>query len=241
MVFMITKSGKSALLLLLFLLTGSLAAQDTLNIIDAKGMKQGPWCKRDQGGVRIYEGRFADNVPVGVFRYFYPDGKLKTVSTFSENGHKARSVSYYKNGHMMARGNYLDEKKDSTWQFFGEFDGALLLEENYTAGVRNGVSRTFTPDKAVVEMIQYKNGLRDGAWEQYYSDGKIKIRGTFVNDENAGTFQAFSPEGQLMISGQYADGHRDGIWTTWDDKGKLLKKEYYKEGKLQKTEEPPSK
>jgi len=103
------------------------------------------------------------------------------------------------------------------------------------------VSRTFTPDKAVVEMIQYKNGLRDGAWEQYYSDGKIKIRGTFVNDENAGTFQAFSPEGQLMISGQYADGHRDGIWTTWDDKGKLLKKEYYKEGKLQKTEEPPSK
>ena len=114
-------------------------------------MKQGPWCKRDQGGVRIYEGRFAIMFRLafsGVL--LFPDGKLKTVLTFSlpsENGHKARSVSYYKNGHMMARGNYLDEKKDSTWQFFGEFDGALLLEENYTAGVRNGVSRTFTPTR----------------------------------------------------------------------------------------------
>ena len=236
---MITRAGKTALLLLILLNSFAIFAQDTLNVTDAAGKKQGPWIKKDQNGIKLYEGRFVDNVPVGVFRYYYPDGKLKTVSTFYDNGHKVRSVSYFKNGYIMARGNYVDEKKDSTWQFFGEFDGSLLLEENYVAGVRDGVSKTYTPDKALVEMIHYKNGLRDGLWEQYYSDGKIKIRGSFANDDNTGTFQAFSPEGQIMITGQYTDGHRDGIWITRDDKGNLIKKEYYRDGKLQKTEEPP--
>jgi antitoxin component YwqK of YwqJK toxin-antitoxin module len=239
MLFMVTRLGKSALLILLFFSTPCIFSQDTLNIIDAKGKKQGPWCKKDQNGIKIYEGRFTDDVPTGVFRYFYPDGKIKTVSAFYENGHKVRSVSYFKNGHMMARGNYVDEKKDSAWQFFGEFDGSLLLEESYIAGLRDGVSKTFTPDKVLVEMMHYRNGLRDGPWEQYYSDGKIKIRGSYSNDENSGTFQAFSPEGKIMISGQYTEGHRSGVWSTFDEKGTLLKKEYYRDGKLVKTEESP--
>jgi antitoxin component YwqK of YwqJK toxin-antitoxin module len=215
--------------------------QDTLNVIDIHGLKQGFWRKQDSVGHVIYEGRFRDGVPTGEFRYYYSTGKIKTISMVSGNGKKAVTTSYFTNGRKMAAGNYLNEKKDSTWQFYSESNGTIVSEEQYSAGQINGISQVFYPEGGLSEIHYYKKNIRDGRWEQYYLDGKIKLRGSYKAGEKQGNFQTWYNSGQLMITGQYNGGHQDGTWTYYDEKGGISKKEIYAEGSLVKVEEPAKK
>lgn len=223
--------------MLLTVLSCSLSGQDTLNVTDPGGRKQGFWRKLDTAGHIKYEGHFKDGIPVGEFRYYYPDGKLKTISKVSNQGKQAVTVSYFPNGKKMAAGNYINEKKDSLWQFFSESNGTLVSEERYKAGVIEGISNIFYPEGGLSEMHYYKNGIRDGLWEQYYLDGKIKLRGAYKAGEKQGGFKTFYTSGQLMFAGQYIAGHQDGIWIYYGEKGGVSKKEFYQKGVLLKVEE----
>ncbi len=210
-----------------------LFAQDTLNVTDNKGKRQGFWRKVDTAGKVIYEGRFRDGIPNGEFRYFYPDSKLKTVSKISARGRRAETVSYFPNGKKMAVGNYLDEKKDSIWQFFSETTGTVVSAETYQHGLINGLSQVFYPDGVLSELQHYKNGVKDGLWEQFYLDGKLKLRGAWQAGEKAGAFRTFYNSGQPMIVGQYSFGHQDGTWIYYDEKSAITKKEFYDMGRLE--------
>ena len=212
--------------------------QDTLNITDSKGHKQGYWRKLDSHGTVIYEGRFRDGVPEGKFSYYYPDGRLKTVSVVSGEGKRAVTVSYFKNGRKMAAGNYLDEKKDSCWQFFSESDGNLVSEETYKSGLIEGQSKVYFPEGGLSELFNYKNGIKDGPWEQYYPDGKPRLRGIYEAGDKQGPFKTFYNSGQLMMVGQYALGHQNGTWTYYSENGTVSKKEFYENGILLKVDLP---
>ena len=225
------------IVILLTIFSGAIFAQDTLNVIDSKGNRQGYWRKLDSVGRVIYEGRFKDGYPAGEFRYFYPNGKLKVVSILSNQGKKAVTTSYFTNGSKMATGNYLNEKKDSVWQFFSELNGTLASREMYQAGLINGTSNVFYPEGGLSELLNYKNGIKDGLWEQYYVDGKLKLRGTYKAGEKQGPFKAFYNSALPMMEGQYKLGHKDGTWIFYNEKGALLKKEFYDKGKLIKVEE----
>jgi antitoxin component YwqK of YwqJK toxin-antitoxin module len=213
-----------------------LSGQDTVNVTDSKGHRQGFWRKTDTAGRVVYEGRFSDGYPSGEFRYFYPNGKIKTISKVSSGGKRAVTISYFPNGNKMAAGNYLNEKKDSTWQFFSESNGTLVSEETYKSGIIQGISRVFYPEGGLSEFQEYKNGILEGRWEQYYLDGKLKLQGTFKAGEKEGLFKTFFMSGQLMMTGQYNQGHQDGTWVFYNDKGIVTEKEFYKNGKLIKTE-----
>lgn len=238
--------------LLLFLLsvlfTLPLFSQDTLNRTDASGMKQGYWIKKTPDGKKIYEGRFRDGHPVGEFRYFYETGVTKAVSRFSDDGRTANSVMYFTNGGKMAEGTYVDEKREGVWKFYSEADGILLSEENFVKGKKEGISKTFYAGKGIAELSNWKNGMHDGLWEQYYSDGKVKFRCTYREDRKEGPVAAFSPAGKTIMTGQYLAGSPDGLWLYYDDLGNIARRETYlkgylitKEGELDKEMEVPMK
>jgi antitoxin component YwqK of YwqJK toxin-antitoxin module len=216
-----------------------LFGQDTVNIKDSKGLRQGYWRKVDTAGQLIYEGKFRDGIPVGEFRYYYGNGKLKTVSRVSDKGKRAVTISYFPNGKKMAVGNYLDEKKDSTWQFYSELNGTLVSLDNYKGGLLEGVSNIFYPEGGLSELLNYRHGVRDGLWEQYYQDGKLKLRGTYKTGEKEGQFTAFYNSGQPMITGQYSLGHQDGKWVYFDEKGIVTKTEMYDKGRVISVTPPP--
>ncbi|MEI7724350.1 MAG: toxin-antitoxin system YwqK family antitoxin [Bacteroidota bacterium] len=227
-----------SIIVLLTIISAVVSGQDTVNVIDSKGHRQGYWRKLDTAGHVIYTGRFQDGVPVGEFRYYYPTGKLKTVSVMSDQGKKAATTSYFANGQKMAAGNYLNEKKDSIWQFFSESNATVVSLETYQAGVINGLSKIFYPEGSLSELYNYKNGIKDGLWEQYYLDGKLKLSGAFKAGEKQGLFRVLYNSGRPMIEGQYSNGHQNGTWVYHDEKGVISKKEIYDNGKLEKVEIP---
>ena len=60
---------RSYLIFLTFLLAIlTINAQDTINVIDTHGKKQGHWIKKDKDGKKVYEGQFSNDIPYGTFK-----------------------------------------------------------------------------------------------------------------------------------------------------------------------------
>jgi len=228
---------KAILVSVCFIFCTASFAQDTINQVDAQGRKQGFWRKMDKDNLRVYEGQFKDDIPYGRFIYFYQNGKVRTISTISNQGSITRTTSWFPNGKLMAKGKYLDQQRDSLWQFFSEYDGSLVSEEVYENGKKHGLEKIFYPGKGISESITWISGMKDGKWEQFYDDGATKLTGSYKNNEKDGILRTFFVTGKLLVSGFYTNGHQDSTWVYYDDKGNVTLKEYYDEGILLKTEE----
>jgi antitoxin component YwqK of YwqJK toxin-antitoxin module len=220
-------------------ITLSVSAQDTVNRKDASGRRQGYWTKVDSSGRTIYTGHFNDNVPAGTFTYYYPGGKVKAVSVFSQDGKTTRTTTYFLSGKKNAEGTFINEKREGLWRFFSEYDETLVSEEQYRAGKRDGVARTFFHGKGVAELITWKNDVREGLWEQYFDDGIVKLRCAYKNDLKEGAITVFYPTGQKLNTGQYLKGLPEGTWITYGLDGKIEATDIYAQGVLVKTTRQP--
>ena len=227
------------LLLLFGVLISSIGSfsQHTINQTDAQGRKQGAWRKDDKDGYRVYNGQFSDGIPIGKFTYLYPNSKVRTISIFSDNGSVTRTTSWFKNGNLMAKGNYINQRRDSLWQFFSEFDGALVSEEFYKDGKKEGLEKVFYPGEGEAEVITWKDDLRDGPWKQFYDDGTAKLIGGYINNEREGPIKTYFLTGNVHATGYYKNGHQDSLWIYYNDTGKVTLKEYFEKGILLKREE----
>jgi len=83
---------KSIFLLLsvLFFLNNA-NAQFLSNQSDAKGLRQGKWLAKYPDGKTRYEGSFRDNKPVGEWKRYHENGKLKANLYYKENSDKMKA------------------------------------------------------------------------------------------------------------------------------------------------------
>lgn len=227
---------KILIFLISFMFMTGTYCQDSLNRVDANGKKQGKWIKKDKDGAKVYEGQFVNGVPTGTFRYFYPGGGVKAVSEFFDKGRRTKTVTYFPNGKKMSEGFFFNEKRDSLWKFFSDYDEALVSVESYRNGLKNGVSTTYYAGKGPAEVITWKDGVKEGPWEEYYAEGALKVKGHYRNDLRDGSFNTYYSSGKILYSGQYKDGDPVGIWSYYDEKGRVEKKETYFKGFLFKTD-----
>ena len=69
-------------LLLFLMLVPSLGFTQTVNEVDANGLKQGVWEKTFDNGNLRYKGRFMNDNPHGIFMYYYDSGELQAEKEF---------------------------------------------------------------------------------------------------------------------------------------------------------------
>jgi antitoxin component YwqK of YwqJK toxin-antitoxin module len=91
----------------------------------------------------------------------------------------------------------------------------------------------------------FKNGKKEGSWEEYRENGLLFKKGTYKNGKKEGSWEEYplkygvpSPFGdykakyQLMTSkGDYKNGKQEGSWETYRENGQLSSKGGYKNGK----------
>lgn len=212
-----------------FVLSALIRAQE-LNQVDDKGLKHGKWRKTFENGVIKYEGQFRNNRPFGEFRYYYETAELKTIMTFSDDGVIAYSRSFHANGKLMAQGKYINQQKDSTWTFFSDIDGKLIIREDYIDGRKHGKSILYFPDnEQVAEVTEFKMGIKDGEYLKCFPDGRIMTKTTYQNNSLHGDFTVFYNSGAIEIKGKYLNGEKSGNWEYFSEDGKALTEEQYKQ------------
>lgn len=135
----------------------------------------------------------------------------------------------------MGEGNYLDKKKDSTWNYYSDFDGVLMSTEYYENGQLEGTVINYYPEGSIAEEIPYKNGIKDGVWKQYFTDGKLKLKATYIDDKLEGLMLVYYRNGVPEISGIYENNYKHGLWLYFSERGETLKTEKYLKGHLKET------
>ncbi len=220
------------ILMILFSSTG-LKAQGG-NLIDADGKKQGTWSKFYEDSPQLfYRGQFKNDLPEGTFTYYYRSGKVKGVMEYLPGGKKVKSVTYYPNGKVMAKGNYIVQKKDSIWNYYTDA-GILNSIEHWDMGAKHGLEEVFFDDGSIAEETNHKDGLRNGDWKQYYESGRLRLQGSFVRDELNGTIIYFYQNGSKEITGKFLDGLREGTWMYFNKDGSVRYQSVYRGGELVK-------
>ena len=227
------------LFLILTFFISNLPAQNKseINQKDEQGRKQGVWKKKNVYGTLIYEGAFLDDNPFGEFKYYYNDGGIKAVSKFQDNGTISYTVLYHKNGKILAKGKFINEKKDSIWNYYRKSDELLVSKDNYKDGKMHGESISYYPIGNIAEIINYNNGQKQGAWKKYFQDASIQLEGNYFDDEIDGKFDLYYPGGILKTTGGYKKSLKQGDFKYYSSSGKLEKIENYVNGKLVKTEQ----
>ncbi|MBM3420683.1 MAG: hypothetical protein FJY11_06060 [Bacteroidetes bacterium] len=222
---------------LIILLSASLTVlaqvPDTINITDSRGKKQGYWIKRDDDGKVLYEGRFIDDNPVGEFRRYYPDGRLRSLMVHSGGSPEVFVKFFHPNGFIAAEGLYINQKKEGNWKFFSKNSSEYLIcEELYRNDLRNGPSVKYYKDGIIAEKLNYTDDIRTGEWTQYYVTGKLCIKAAYVKGLLEGPFEVFYPNGQHEFKGQYTNNVRNGLWLVYKEDGKPEFEMNYKMGRL---------
>lgn len=225
-----------------FLLVTAQSAPDTINQTDNKGRKQGVWKKtHPQNTVYQYVGQFKDDKPYGVFKYYYIDGALKSIVKFSNSGILARSISFWENGRVMSKGNYIKQEKDSTWIYYDQY-GYLNMVEQYSQGKLNGWRVTYyrlargEKESPVLEQAYFKDGKMDGEWKKFYRNGNLEVKGKFENGKRTGIFEYFHPNEKRKLTENYKNGKKHGYIVYFDESGEVLKRDFYWEGNPLKGE-----
>ena len=207
----------------------SQSATDTLNRSDANGRKHGYWINHENGALN-YEGRFSHGKPVGEFKHYYPDGSLQALIFHRPDEVSTAEIHYPEGGGVMARGNYVNQKRDSVWNFYGE-NGDITSRESYLRGEKHGVSTVFFSDGSVSEEVTYKNNVKNGPWKQYYPNGHLRMAANVVDGVRyEGTFNTYYEDGIKRTEGKYVDGDREGSWYEFNDNGSVRVITVYRNG-----------
>ncbi|PKP27911.1 MAG: hypothetical protein CVU02_02405 [Bacteroidetes bacterium HGW-Bacteroidetes-19] len=220
---------------LLFMLVINLSAQPQApNRIDSKGNKQGLWKKYDKD-VLIYEGNFKDNIPVGEFKYYHANGKLKSITLFIQGVHEVKTTIFHANQKKASEGVFMDQIKHLEWKYWDENE-TLISVENYDHGKKTGVWKTFSPTTGILlEELNYLNDKLHGTAKTYYTDGLPCTVENYINGKRNGIAESYFIDGKLSITGPFHEGFKIGIWNYFDQNGKLRKVIEYKKSEIIKT------
>jgi antitoxin component YwqK of YwqJK toxin-antitoxin module len=78
-----------------------------------------------------------------------------------------------------------------------------------------------------------EQGLRQGAWTEYYEDGEKAGEGYYLNNLRQGEWKFYFKDGRLEQTGKYDQkGRPDGKWRWFYESGNLKKEDHFKNGLL---------
>lgn len=141
----------------------------------------------------------------GVYKVYYPSGKLQSVSG--------------------CKGQKLDGQT-VRW----DEGGRKRFEAHYEQGELNGVESVYDGG-SLYEEINFVRGKKDGQSKVYYRSGRVKFSMHYHDDKLEGEHRFFYGGGQVKVLSHYRAGKLDGEILTFDPSGKLLAHELYKQGK----------
>ncbi len=161
----------------------------------------------------------------GFTRYTYHDTDKKNLKeifqvkdTFRNILH-GRYISYFLNGNMESKGQFVNNETTGVWEFFYEtgnmkMRGILRQNSNY------GLWEYFFENgsKSMEGTINGKN--KEGEWKIYYESGELKELGMYIDNKRSALWKTYFEDGAVRGEIEYTDDH--GRYTEYYHSGKVL-------------------
>ena len=198
--------------------------QDTINYVDANGLKQKHWIitneiKKLPGyepKQKVEEGDYRDSKKTGFWKEFFPNGNLKNKITFENNRPNGYAIMYHENGKISEEGLWKNNRWVGDYKLYYE-NGQVQQEFKFNA-----------------------SGKREGSQKYYYENGQVMIEGDWKEGKEAGTIKEFYENGDVKAEKNFNDGNIDLATTkTYEPKKPLPEKEVTTTANAPKVVEAP--
>lgn len=157
---------------------------------------------------------------------FYVDGQIKVFKNFFESGQIERSIVvsdparcsvdiYYPSGTVRTQILYFSGNAQNEYSFFPNGNKATVLEKDKDAQYIYRSSKYYENGNPAHEFSLIDKKAKKYSDKEYFENGKVKV------------------EGHSHYTPEVKDYLKDGDWIYYNEKGQAVKKEKYKNGKLQ--------
>ncbi|UKN00281.1 hypothetical protein K6119_11100 [Paracrocinitomix mangrovi] len=154
--------------------------------------------------------------------WYNEDGTIDYIQHFKNDILEGDYKSYFSNGEVNVEGQYLNGKKTGKWISYSKKenrDGDIFKIENFLAGEKHGVQKTYLPAKEkegnyLWHVSTYENGKEIGESTFYHENGQIHEIIFYKNYEKD-HFQSFNKEGKIIEEGKYLNDMKTGIWKNY--------------------------
>ena len=115
------------------------------------------------------------------------------------------------NGLVLVKGVMINGKKEGLWNEYYN-DGSLMSISIYTNDELNGPYIFYRENGWVYSIEQYKNGLKEGKWVEYfeYPNSIASIR-YYSEGKKVGVWENFDYLGRLMLKVRYGPNEEEEI------------------------------
>ena len=191
---------KRVLLIALLVLGKALLAQsttqDSTNVTDAEGRKQGRWVILNKmkkpplpdftEEQKVEEGKFIDDKKTGKWITYYPNGNMKSVITYESNRPNGYATLYHENGKILEQGYWKNQRWVGDYKSYHE-NGEVQHEFKFNdQGKRDGKQAYYADNGNKIIEGEMSSGKEVGTWEEWYDNGDKRADKVF----NDGTLDA---------------------------------------------------
>ena len=162
---------------------------DTINTIDEKGLKQGFWkifnktkklpnYSPDQV---VEEGNYENSRKQGIWKRFFPNGKIKDEINFVNSRPNGYYKTYYDNGEVQEEGTWKNNRNTGSFKRYYE-NGQIAQDFTFnTTGKREGKQTYYYENGQKMIEGDWAGGKEAGVITEYYDDGSLKAQKAFNN------------------------------------------------------------
>lgn len=161
----------------------------------------------------------------GFTRFAYHDAAKKNLKEIYQvkdtlrNVLHGRYISYFLNGNIESKGQFVNNETTGVWEFFYEtgtqrMRGILRQNSNY------GMWEYFYENgqKSMEGNINGRN--KEGEWKIYYESGELKETGVYEANKRVGLWKTYFEDGVSKGEIEYVDDH--GRFTEYFHSGKVM-------------------
>lgn len=230
---------KATYFIIFTILLSNFSFSQSINQVDQQGKKQGEWKKYyEKSGRVLYEGRFKDDKPTGVFRFYYETGSKKALIDHNLTSGRSLANYFHPNGQLMSGGIFRNQMKDSTWITFTE-SGVVSEISNYKNNELNGPFTSFyisglenATGRIPYIKSNYKNGKLDGEYTELFMDGRKKLYCFYIDGKLNGLYIEYHRNGKKSSLTRYKNGIKHGYSSGFDETEKEIATAYFYKGRL---------
>jgi len=173
---------------------------DTINRVDAKGLKQGFWkifganTKNSIGYLPtqlVEQGMYISGRKNGVWKRFFPNGDIRNETTYVNGRIDGKYKEYYRNGQIQEEGNWWNSRNVSEFSRYypnGNKAQEFVFKQS---GKRDGEQRYYYPSGKLMIMAEVNNGKK-ALIKEYFESGELKANKVF--DPESGELDQINTE-----------------------------------------------
>jgi antitoxin component YwqK of YwqJK toxin-antitoxin module len=158
------------------------------------------------------------NILMGPYESYYLNGKLESRGQFVDNETAGVWEFFYETGGLKMRGILRQNANYGLWEYYYE-NGQKSMEGTINGRFREGEWKTYFENGQLKEIGEYKANKRVGLWKTFYEDGAR--RGEIVYDDDYGRYTEYYHSGKVMGEGPKRGPTKVGHWRYFSETGHI--------------------